>query len=261
MGNSAGVSRSASYQMTGKESYTVDMTNIEQNTGVVAHYMPPTFPLEAYLDPIMMMRCRTSWEKIMAGTADGMGSHAGKDGIVLYYDEFFFRLFKRARVFLDIFPDPAKRGEVLMKALGFMLKLEGDDGLVENKKIFYLGKSHRFKSQVRPWHFSVYVETALETLMFWLGGDADVETGEAWTCLVSYTLKRLLQAYLVDQVVPNEFYQNCEIEAMRKIMTQSNHSKINSLGESQHESQYGSQHGSQYNSQRGSQHGSAAPGQ
>ncbi|CAM9204782.1 unnamed protein product [Phaeothamnion confervicola] len=243
--------QSLSVVMKGRaQDWTVNMGfedgNIEKDTSLVEHYMPPTFPLEAFLDPLMMEKCRVTWGMIMAGTAEGMRAHAhtGRAGIVLFYDEFFFRLFKRAKVFLDIFEDPVKRGEVLMKAFGFMLRLEGDDNETEKRRCFYLGKSHRFKGKVRPWHFSMYIETALETLVFWMGSDADVETGEAWTCLVAYTLRRMLEAYLVDRVLPNEWFQNVEIDAVRKILTQSVHSKQTSQGG-----------GSQYSSQGASQLG------
>jgi hypothetical protein len=40
-----------------------------------------------------------------------------------------------------------------MKAMGLMLRIEGDDSDAENRRLFYLGKAHRFKSNVRPWHF------------------------------------------------------------------------------------------------------------
>jgi hypothetical protein len=60
----------------------------------------------------MMERCRYTWGLVMDGSAEGMKNNQDRAGIVLFYDEFFFRLFKRAKVFLDIFPDAAKRGEV-----------------------------------------------------------------------------------------------------------------------------------------------------
>jgi hypothetical protein len=82
-----------------------------------------------------------------------MVEYTSKAGIVLFYDEFFFRLFKRAKIFLDIFPDVAKRGEVLMKAIGFLLRITGEDDARENTKLYYLGRSHKYKTLVRPWMF------------------------------------------------------------------------------------------------------------
>ncbi|CAM9101263.1 unnamed protein product [Chrysoparadoxa australica] len=205
--------------------FNIDVT-LEPNAGIINHYMPPTFPLDVVMGDDMMDLVRRTWTLIMDGKADGMKSYPNKAGIVLFYDEFFFRLFKRARIFLDIFPEPAKRGEVLMKALGMMLRIEGTNSEKENTKLFYLGRAHRYKTQLRPWMFSVYATTCLETLVFWLGGDADLETGEAWTCLCGYVLRRMLMAYLPDMVVPNEYYQNFEIHAVRKIVQQSMHSTM-----------------------------------
>ncbi|CAM9101187.1 unnamed protein product [Chrysoparadoxa australica] len=195
----------------------------EGDPRIVEHYMPPTFPITVNIDEKMMELCRSSWALILSGKAEGMKNsmQEGKDGIVLFYDEFFYRLFKRARVFLDVFPDIAKRGEVLMKALGFLLRLSGDNSVIENTKLYYLGRSHRYKPTVRPWMFSVYMTTCLETLMYWLGTDADAQVGKCWTSICSYALIRLLRAYLKERVIHNEYYQNYEIHAVSKIMEQS----------------------------------------
>ncbi|CAM9302143.1 unnamed protein product, partial [Phaeothamnion confervicola] len=179
--------------------------------------IPSTFPLDARMEEGMMERVRHSWGLVVDGSADGMKAHMDKAGVVLFYDEFFFRLFKRARVFMDVFSDPGKRGEVLMKAIGMMLRIQGTNSERENQKLFILGKAHRFKGQLRPWMFSVYMTTCLETLCFWLGSDADVDTGAAWTSVAAYVLKRMLLAYLPGMVVPNEYYQNSDIDAVRKI--------------------------------------------
>jgi hypothetical protein len=137
-----------------------------------------------------------------------MSASQGRSGIVLFYDEFYFRLFQRAKVFREIFPNMQKRGEVLTKAFGYMLKLKGDNGLGENMALARLGHDHQFKSAVRPWHFPAYCEVALEVLMFWLGTDATVETGEAWTMLITYVLQRVLGTFLIGKVDGDEFYQN-----------------------------------------------------
>lgn len=211
------------------ESFSMNV-DLERNMAIVSHYMPPVLPIEATMDGTMMPLVNKTWQLIVAGTADGMRRHQNKSGIVLFYDEFFFRLFKRARVFLEVFPEPAKRGEVLMKALGMLIRIEGKNSKQENQMLFYLGRGHRYKSALRPWMFSVYMTTCLETLMFWLGTDADLEVGNAWTCLTSYVLKRMLIAYLPGKVVPNEYYQNTNIDAVRLIVQQSVHSRLSVQG-------------------------------
>ena len=176
--------------------------------GVIAHYMPPTFPLEIFLTQTHLDACRRTWKLIVTGQANGMQASQGRSGIVLFYDEFYFRLFQRAKVFKNIFPNMQKRGEVLTKAMGFMLKLTGDNSQEECLKLATLGHEHQAKTDVRPWHFPSYCEVALEVLMFWLGTDATIETGEAWTVLIAYVLQRMLGTFLIGKTDRNEFYQN-----------------------------------------------------
>ncbi|CAN0054641.1 unnamed protein product, partial [Heterosigma akashiwo] len=193
----------------------------------IAHYLPPTFPIQAHVSPQMIETAGRTWELLTNGTANGMVDQIGRSGVVLMYDEFYFRLFKRARRFEEIFPGVQKRAEVMLKAVEFLLALKGDDSIAEKKRIYFLGRAHRFKQSVRPWHFSVYAETFLETLMFWLGSDSNAGVGEAWTHIFAYTVRRMLQAYLINRVVENEYYQNSDIDAVRKINAQSHYSKSN----------------------------------
>jgi len=198
---------------------------VTNNDVYISHYLPPTFPIESVVTAVSLEHCSNTWNLISLGTAQGMGNQIGRSGVVLLYDEFFFRLFKRAKVFEDIFPSVQQRAEVLLKGVEFLLGLNGSDSPQEQKRLLYLGRAHRFKQRVRPWMFSVYAETFLETLMFWLGSDANSSIGEAWTNLYSYALRRILTAYLVNRVIENEFYQNSDIEAIRKINAQSNYSQ------------------------------------
>ncbi|CAM9420358.1 unnamed protein product, partial [Heterosigma akashiwo] len=195
------------------------------NSMYVEHYLPPTFPIEAIVTTAMMENTNRTWELLSSGQAQGMADQVGRSGVVLMYDEFYFRLFKRARKFEEIFPSVSKRAEVMLKGVEFLLALAGNDSVAEKKRIYYLGRAHRFKQSVRPWHFSVYAETFLETLMFWLGSDSNAAVGEAWTNLFAYTVKRMLQAFIVNRVIENEFYQNSDIDAVRKINAQSHYSK------------------------------------
>ncbi|CAM9531227.1 unnamed protein product, partial [Heterosigma akashiwo] len=191
----------------------------------IAHYLPPTFPIQSLVTPQMMEMAGKTWELLTSGTANGMADQVGRSGVVLMYDEFYFRLFKRARRFEEIFPSVQKRAEVMLKAVEFLLALKGDDHVSEKKRIYFLGRAHRFKQSVRPWHFSVYAETFLETLMFWLGSDSNAAVGEAWTNIFAYTVRRMLQAYLINRVIENEYYQNSDIDAVRKINAQSHYSQ------------------------------------
>jgi len=188
---------------------------VERNQAIIHHYLPPTFPIDIVVQDGMITRCRQSWNGIKEASTEKIrkiSKLTGKTGIVLFYDEFFYRLFDRANVFVDIFPNMRIRGQILVQATEFMLSRKGDDSPQEKKKIFLLGQRHREEHGVRPWHFSTYIQCFLETVMFWIGEDTNSSLGEAWTNVSAYTVTYMLHSFLPKLVDPREFYQNCDVK-------------------------------------------------
>jgi len=143
-----------------------------------------------------------------------LSKETGKTGVVIFYDEFYQRLFQRAHVFQEIFPNMRTRGQVLIYSTEFMLSMKCNDCPVEMKKINELGTNHKTKHGIRPWQFSVYIQTFLETVIFCLGTEATPSIGEAWTNVCAYTVGKMLFAFLPKMVNNYEFYQNCDGSGM-----------------------------------------------
>ncbi|EQC31685.1 hypothetical protein SDRG_10848 [Saprolegnia diclina VS20] len=181
------------------------------------HYMPPNMPLFPVYEPSYHATCARTWKSLCMGSTPKMQSYH-KDGIVLFYDEFFHRLFQRDPSFTDVFPGIRKRIEVLIKALKFMLPETNATSPIDvMHRCRHLGHRHRTIKKVRPHHFAVYTSTLIEVAMFWLDNEATPDVGEAWSNLVGFHLKFMLQAYLHENVVPSEWSQNVTIPTAHTI--------------------------------------------
>lgn len=179
-----------------------------KNREAISHHLPATFSLECVVSAEHIVACRRTWQLILSGQAKGMEVHKQQclSGIVLFFDEFYYRLFQRAQPIQEAMPSLKNRGEVLTKAVGLILRLRGDDSLGENASLARLGLLHQSYKGVRPWHFSIYSEVLLEVLLYWLGSDATIEVSEAWITLLAYALNRILRTYLIGMIDKNEYY-------------------------------------------------------
>lgn len=175
----------------------------------VHHYIPANFPLLPVLNSSYIQDCNKTWRMICLAKTNKMREY-GKRGIILFYDEFFHRLFQRDDTMEEVFISVRKRSEVLIKAMSFMLKPNLQDTEREQiaNRCRRLGYHHRSFEKVKPHHFGIYVSTCIEVIMFWLGDDATPNIGEAWSNLVGFYLKHILQAYLFDKVDPKSSVQN-----------------------------------------------------
>ena len=70
----------------------------------IQHYVPPNFPLEPDLNKTYVMDCVRTW-KLIVMAATGRMAEYKRPGIVLFYDEFFYRLFQRDFTMEYVFPD------------------------------------------------------------------------------------------------------------------------------------------------------------
>ncbi|KAF0689626.1 Aste57867_18957 [Aphanomyces stellatus] len=171
------------------------------------HYMPPNMPLCPTYQNNYLKECNRSWKIICKASTAKMKSY-NKDGIVLFYDEFFHRLFQRDPGFEEIFPGIRKRIEVLIKAMKFILNDSGASAALVTQRCHNLGHRHRTIPKVRPHHFAAYASTFVEVAMFWLDIEATPDVGEAWSNLVGFNLKFMLQSFLANAVDETEWNQN-----------------------------------------------------
>ncbi|KAF0752320.1 hypothetical protein AaE_006084, partial [Aphanomyces astaci] len=57
----------------------------------------------------------------------------------------------------------------------------------------------------------------IEVLMYWLGELATPDVAEAWSNVVCFFMKHMLESFLTDRVDPFESYQNTVIEHARAL--------------------------------------------
>ncbi|KAF0683393.1 Aste57867_24517 [Aphanomyces stellatus] len=183
---------------------------------IVHHYIPANLPMMPIFTEAYLSDCNNTWKYILSSSTDRMKEFK-KTGIVLFYDEFFFRLFQRDATFKEVFPDIRRRGEILIKALTLMLKSSPDDNARLINKIRYLGHRHRFFPKIRAFQFATYAGTMIEVLMYWLGELATPDVAESWSNVVCFFMKHMLESFLTDRVDPFESYQNSVIEHMRAL--------------------------------------------
>lgn len=185
----------------------------------VQHYVPPNFPVVARVSESYMTTCETTWDIIRNADTGRMKRYA-KPGIVLFYDEFFYRLFQKDETMEDVFPNVKIRGEVLIKAMTFFLRLivqANQNRELAITRCRFLGHKHRSFVGVRPHHFSTYTATLVEVIMYWLSERASPQVGEAWSHVMGFALKHILESFLCNRLDPYESYQNITIAAIREI--------------------------------------------
>ncbi|EQC31393.1 hypothetical protein SDRG_10994 [Saprolegnia diclina VS20] len=185
----------------------------------VQHYLPPQFPIIPRLTQPNIEICRRTWDLIQTAGTDKMKQY-GKPGIILFYDEFFHRIFERDATIREVFPKVQQRAEVLIKAISFILATRaGTPASVEETVTTcrFLGHKHRSFAKVRPHHFAQYTNTCIEVLMYWLGEAASHDVGMAWSHTVGFVLRHILEAFLFQRTDPYESYQVTTIAAVREI--------------------------------------------
>ncbi|KAF0685453.1 Aste57867_22667 [Aphanomyces stellatus] len=178
----------------------------------VHHYLPANLPLLPTLNNTYATECTRTWKEICKANTDKMKGY-DKPGIVLFQDEFFHRLFQRDAGLEAVFSSPKKRAEVLVLAMTFMLKNAVEDPAKAANRCRHLGHHHRSFPLIRPHQFAVYVSTCIEVIMYWLGHDGTPNVGEAWSNMMGFFLKHILQAYLFQLVDESEFSQNTNVNA------------------------------------------------
>jgi len=196
---------------------------------IVQHYIPANLPIQPVLQAAYVADCNRTWKHIVTATTDKMKEY-GKSGFVLFYDEFFFRLFQRDITFAEVFPSIKRRAEILVKALTLMLKANTENVAQLMNRVRYLGHRHRSFPKLRAHQFASYSTCVIEVMMYWLGEHATPDVAEAWSHLVGFFLKHILESFLADRVDPFESYQNTNLTSAQDEETESVDGKSMSAG-------------------------------
>jgi hemoglobin-like flavoprotein len=133
----------------------------------------------------------------------------------------------------------AAKGAIILRIVNFVVRIQGDSK-GNAMLLFMLGKSHS-KKAIRPWQYSIFVQTLLNTISSRLGREATSDVMEEWVNLFAFVMQGMLPAAIRDQVVETELSINTSSEftggkianeirvleddrAQRKIVTFSNSS-------------------------------------
>lgn len=214
---------------------------------MVAHFTPSSFPLIPTVNAQSSLLCTTSWAKIVSRCVQ-VDRHCTISGMTAFYNEFYERLqmFDSSGKFDAVLSRHsggqnkiAAKGAIILRIVNFVVRIQGDSK-ANAMLLFMLGKSHS-KKAIRPWQYSIFVQTLLNTISSRLGREATSDVMEAWVNLFAFVMQGMLPAAIRDQVVETELSINTSSEftggkvaseirvfeddrAQRKIVTFSNSS-------------------------------------
>ncbi len=160
-------------------------TNIRIPPAVyVAHFTPASFPLMPMINKKSAKICSDSWNIILNnGGKDEFGNVIS--GMTLFYNDFYERLeqFDQNGKFEAVLSRHsngmnkiAAKGAILVRIIKFVLKIESDNEQTQ-LMLYMLGKSHNQK-QIRPWQYSIFIQTLLLTIAARLGTNASLDVME-----------------------------------------------------------------------------------
>jgi hemoglobin-like flavoprotein len=184
----------------------------------VAHFTPSTFPLVPVVTKRSSQLCADSYAAMVdQDHIDDQGVRIS--GITMFYSEFYDRLeqLDSNGKFESILSrhssgtnTVAAKGAILIRIIRFVLAIDGDSEQIQ-MQLHMLGKSHAQKS-IRPWQYSVFVQTLLITIASRLGGKATSDVMEAWVNLFAFVMKSMLPQAIRGQVVETELNINTSSE-------------------------------------------------
>ncbi len=136
----------------------------------VAHFTPSSFPLVPIINRKSAKICSDSWSIIINSTTkDEMGNCIS--GMTVFYNEFYERLaqFDQNGKFEAVLSRHsngmnkiAAKGAIIVRIIKLLLKIETDNEQTQ-LMLYMLGKTHN-QRQIRPWQYSIFVQTLLNTI-------------------------------------------------------------------------------------------------
>ena len=184
---------------------------------MVAHFTPSSFPLIPTVNEQSSLLCTQSWGMIVAQVIK-VDDYSQISGMTAFYNEFYERLkmFDSSGKFDAVLSrhsggqnQIAAKGAIILRIVKFVVRIKSD---AQNDMLLYmLGKSHSQKA-IRPWQYSIFVQTMLNTISSRLGRDATSDVMEAWVNLFAYVMKGMLPPAIKGQVVETELNINTSSE-------------------------------------------------
>jgi hemoglobin-like flavoprotein len=184
----------------------------------IAHFTPASFPLVPVINRQVNKLCTASWNTLVDQEFQGEGGTL-VSGITIFYHEFYKRLaiFDSKGMFEAVLTrhsgsanKVAAKGAILVRIIKFVLSIT-EDSEETQLSLYVLGKSHQQK-HIRPWQYSVFVETLLNTLAFQLGCAASADVMYAWVNLFAYVMKLMLPPAIEGLTLPTELNVNTSMD-------------------------------------------------
>lgn len=184
----------------------------------VAHYTPSIFPLVPIINSQINKLCMDSW-KLICNNREKTDSGLELTGITLFYNDFYERLAlvdenKKIESVLSAHSTGlnkiAEKGAIIIRIINYALSITKNDEQTQFR-LYNLGKAHT-KRAIRPYMYSVFIQTLLYTISNQLGLYATHEVMEAWVNVFSFIMKSMLPLAIKDQTLETEICINTKTE-------------------------------------------------
>jgi len=178
----------------------------------VEHFTPSSFPLNPKINSKCNRLCNASWESIVRSPYTDSNGYT-TSGMTMFYTEFYSRLaiFDSSGKFEAVLSSGSSeannissKGAILTRIIKFVLRIEEENEQTQ-LLLYMLGRSHAQKA-IRPWQYSVFVQTLLITISSRLGSRATTDVMAAWVHLFAFVMKSMLPPAIQDQIVETEFF-------------------------------------------------------
>ena len=144
----------------------------------VAHYTPTIFPLVPIISPRTNQLCADSW-KLICSNREISENGVELSGITLFYNDFYERLTtydenKKIEGTLAAHTAGinkiAEKGAIIIRIINYVLSIHENDEITQFR-LYALGKAHAYR-KIRPYMYSIFVQTLLYTIAAQLGTHA-----------------------------------------------------------------------------------------
>jgi len=227
----------------------------------VAHYTPSIFPLIPLINHNTCQICKKSW-KIICDKKEMSESGLELTGITLFYNDFYDHLLTmdenvKIEAVLSAHSTGknkiVEKGAIIIRIINYILSIDKNDEQTQYR-LYNLGKAHA-RRNIRPYMYSIFVQTMLYTIANQLELHASHEVMEAWVHMFAFVMKSMLPLAIKGQTIDTELFINTRTEfSSDNIKAQMEEIKDRPMSNRSNRSNRGRLNFSGFNSGRNSQH-------
>lgn len=140
-------------------------------------------------------------------------------GITLFYNDFYEHLRKmdengKIEAVLSAHSTGknkiAEKGAIIIRIVNYILSIDKNDEQTQYR-LYNLGNAHA-KRNIRPYMYSIFVQTMLYTIANQLDLNASHEVMEAWVHMFAFVMKSMLPLAIKGQTIDTELFINTKTE-------------------------------------------------